>query len=59
MNQAHGRFEIEGTVTFPEREEILRVIAEEVPPKPIPWGWIVAIGSLFVSAIICLSAKKD
>jgi len=58
IEQPHGRIEIEGTVTFPRREEILREIAYEVPPKPFPWGWIVATGSLIFSLIICLSTKK-
>lgn len=59
IEQPHGRIEIEGTVTFPERErEIMREIAEEVPPKPLPWGWIVATGSLIFSLIICLSTRK-
>ena len=57
IEEPHGKFEIEGTITFPRREEILREIAEEVPPKPFPWDWLVAAGCLFVSAIICLSIE--
>lgn len=56
IEKPHGRIEFEGTVTFPERgREIIREIAKEIPPKPIPWGWLVAAGALFVTAIICLS----
>ena len=58
IEKPHGRIEIEGTITFPEREKIIREIAEEIPPKPFPWGWVVAVGSLFVSAIIYLSVRK-
>lgn len=57
IEEPHGRIEIEGTVTFPTREEIMREIAYEVPPKPLPWGWIVATGSLIVSLLVCLAAK--
>lgn len=58
IEEPHGKFEIEGTVTFPKREEIMREIAEEAPPKPFPWGWVVATGSLIFSLIICLSTRK-
>lgn len=52
--------EIIREITTELRErEIIREVAAEVPPKPIPWGWIVAAGCLLVSGIICLSAKKD
>lgn len=59
IEEPHGRIEIEGTVTFPKeaREELLRQIAYEVPPKAIPWGWIVATGSLILSLIICITKK--
>lgn len=56
IEKPHGRFEIEGTITFP-KEGIIREIAYEVPEKPFPWGWLVAAGSLLVSAIICLSIE--
>lgn len=34
------------------------IIAAEVPPKPFPWSWVVAAGSLLISGIMCLSTKK-
>lgn len=59
IEKPHGRFELEGTVTFPgeARDELLEQIAYEVPLRPIPWGWIVATGSLIVSLIICVTRK--
>lgn len=57
IEKPYGRIDIEGMVTFPKREEIMREIAYEVPPKPLPWGWIVATGSLIVSLLVCLAAK--
>lgn len=55
IEEPHGKFEFEGTITFPK--EKMPEVAEEVPPKPFPWAWLVVAGSLFVSAIICLSIE--
>ena len=41
-----------------ERGLISPEIAAELLPKPFPWGWIVAAGSLLISGIIYLSTKK-
>lgn len=41
-----------------ERGLIPPEIAAELLPKPFPWGWLVAAGSLLVSGIIYLSTKK-
>lgn len=51
--------EIIREITTELRErEIIREVAAEVPPKPFPWGWMVATGSLVFSLIICLSIKR-
>lgn len=31
----------------------------EVPAKPIPWAWIIALGSVFTAAIVVASTKKE
>lgn len=56
--EPHGRIEIKGTVSFPELgTQIIREIAAEIP-KPVPWGWIVATGSLFVCLAVYVATKK-
>jgi len=57
-NDANGTFRVKGTITFPEREELVREVAAEIPLKPFPWGWIFLGGSLLLSLIISLSVKK-
>lgn len=60
IEEPHGRIKIEGTVTFPELgTQIIREIAEEIPEKPIPWGWIVATGSLILGLVVCLAMKSE
>ena len=58
MNQTHGKIKIEGTVSFPELGTQIREIAEEIPEKPVPWGWIVATGSLIMSLAVYLAIKS-
>jgi len=51
--------EIIREITTELRErEIIREVAAEVPPKPLPWGWMVATGSLIFSLIVCLSIRR-
>lgn len=54
-NEAYGKFDIEGKITFPK--EIIEEVAAEIPEKPLPWGWIFMAGSI-ISFIICLAVKK-
>jgi|GEM_PF-6911399 len=51
--------EIIRKITTELRErEIIREVAAEVPPKPFPWGWMAAAGSLIFSLVICISIKR-
>lgn len=56
---AYGGFQLRGTVSFPKVFEEIPEVAEEIPKKPFPWGWVIATGSLIFSLIICLSTRKD